>query len=85
MALRKGVAYPESLFKHFKRHIGEEKTFPFVCHDKNRKPKTNTFIIDTNAFLNDPQILDGIAERHKVIVPMSIYEELNYHLGKEET
>ena len=85
MALRKGVAYPESLFKHLTRHIGEEKTFPFVCHDKNRKPKTNTFIIDTNAFLNDPQILDGIAERHKVIVPMSIYEELNYHLGKEET
>ena len=84
-ALRKGIAYPESLFKHFKRHIGEEKKFPFVCHNKQKKPESFTYIIDTNAFINDPQILDGIDSRHHIIVPKVIYEELNYRLGEDAT
>jgi len=84
-ALRKGIAYPESLFKHFKRHIGEEKKFPFVCHNKQKKPESFTYIVDTNAFINDPQILDGIDKRHHIIVPKAIYEELNYRLGEDDT
>lgn len=84
-ALRKGITYPESLCKHFKRHIGTEKKFSFVSCDKRQEIPIYTYIFDTNVFIDDPQILEGIDPKHRVIVPMAIYEELNYRKGEDET
>lgn len=84
-ALRKGIAYPESLFKHFKRNIGTEEKFSFACCNKQREASACTYIFDTNVLIEDPQILVGIDSKHKVIVPKLIYEELNFCKGKEET
>lgn len=84
-ALRKGIAYPESLFKHFKRNIGMEEKFSFACCDKQMEAPACTYIFDTNVLIEDPQILVGIDLKHKVIVPKLIYEELNFCKGKEET
>ena len=84
-ALRKGVTYPESLCKHFKRNIGSEKKVTFVCCNRRQEAPACTYIFDTNVFIDEPQILVGIDPKHKIIVPKVIYEELNFRKGEDET
>lgn len=79
-ALRRGIIHPESLVKHFKRHIGENEKFKYVCEDQENKAtdtQKKTYVIDTNVFIDNPFILDSLIEEGAgIIVPMTVYEEL---------
>ena len=80
-ALSRGVMYPDALFKHFKRHIGETKQQIF-----HTEPQTNpTYIIDTNIFIENPRILEGMENDAEIIIPKTVYEELGRRKNVPET
>ncbi len=71
-ALRRGVIYPDALFKHFKRRIGENSTQTFQFEIP---PKTK-YIIDTNIFIAEPRILENFGNDVEILIPKTVYEEL---------
>jgi molecular chaperone DnaK (HSP70) len=86
-ALRRGVIYPDALFKHFKRHIGENKQLIFHTEPQVRQDATSKrkYIIDTNIFIEAPLILDGMEEDVEVLIPKTVYEELGRRKNVPET
>lgn len=86
VALRKGIMYPDSVFQHFKRHIGEQTKLKFTCEDNAEiKTEPKTYIIDTNVFVDSPFILDVIPPEDKIIIPKTVYEELSYRKDQADT
>ena len=86
-AIRRGIMYPDALFKHFKRHIGEST--PQIFHSEpqvnpNSSVKTK-YIIDTNIFINDPHILEGMTGNVEILIPKTVYEELGRRKSVPET
>lgn len=86
-AIRRGIIYPDALFKHFKRHIGESA--PQIFHSE---PQANTdaaaknkYIIDTNIFIIAPRILEGMEKDVEVLIPKTVYEELGRRKNVSET
>ena len=77
-ALKRGVIYPDALFKHFKRHIGEsmQQTFHYEPQGAMKENQEKKYVIDTNIFIEDPFVLDGMGEDVKIIIPKIVYEEL---------
>ena len=86
-ALRRGVIYPDALFKHFKRHIGENKQQIFHAEPQVNQAATSKrkYIIDTNIFIEAPLILDGMEEDVEVLIPKTVYEELGRRKNVPET
>lgn len=85
-ALRRGMIYPDALFKYFKRNIGKQEKMTFQCADHTEivvDPKT--YVIDTNVFIDAPYVLDAIAEMDKIIIPKTVYEELGYREQEDDT
>lgn len=86
-ALKRGVIYPDALFKHFKRHIGEEKEFSFHCepHGEDLENAGRKYIIDTNIFIEDPAIIERIELPDEIVVPKTVYQELERRRSDSET
>lgn len=86
-ALRRGVMYPDALFKHFKRHIGENKKLSFKAEPQVNQNSTTKrkYVIDTNIFIHDPLILDGIEDDVEILIPKTVYEELGRRKNVPET
>lgn len=85
-ALRRGIMYPDSLFKHFKRRIGENAAVKFhVEPSADVKTDKRKYIIDTNIFIEDPNILDGFDEDVEIFVPKTVYQELERRKSDSKT
>ena len=86
-ALRRGVMYPDALFKHFKRHIGESKQFSFHVEPQGKPstPVKRKYIIDTNIFIEDPRILEGFGNDVEILIPKTVYGELTRLKSSEDT
>ena len=86
-AIRRGVMYPAALFKHFKRHIGENKKYPFKTEPQVNPTSTGKrkYIIDTNVFIEAPLILDGMEDDVEILIPKTVYEELGRRKNVPET
>lgn len=74
-ALKRGIFYPDALFKHFKRHIGETTPQIFRVEPVEKKIKRR-YIIDTNIFLKEPKILYGLTSDTEILIPQKVYDEL---------
>ena len=85
-ARRRGILYPDAICRHFKRHIGESEPQEFNCEPQDSaKSSVYTYIIDTNIFLEDPRIIEGIDAANRIIIPKTVYEELNRRKSVPET
>lgn len=86
VALRRGIVNPDSLFKHFKRHIGKQEKLRFTFADQEKaKVEPKTYVIDTNVFIDAPYIMDGIPKSDTIIIPKTVYEELGYREQEDAT
>ena len=70
-ALKKGVSSPNQLLREFKRDLGTNKkytiTFPEVTSSVDVLKKT--FVIDTNIFIHQPDILERfISDDHVILI-----------------
>ena len=85
-ALRRGILYPDAVCRHFKRHIGESEPQEFNCEPQgSAKKSVRTYVLDTNIFLEDPHIIEGIEEGTTIIIPKTVYEELSRRKSAPET
>ena len=78
MALRKASVNPESMFKEFKRLIGYKKTHKVFFKNQSSSNKIYTYIFDTNAVIDEPNILEAVEPVHNIIIPMTVFEELGF-------
>lgn len=86
-ALKRGVMYPDALFKHFKRHIGKSEPQTFHVEPQG-KPSTQIkrkYIIDTNIFIKDPRILEGFGDDVEILIPKIVFEELKRLQSAKDT
>lgn len=88
-ALRRGVMYPDALFKHFKRHIGESRQISFHVEPQGSGTATiqRKYVIDTNIFIKDPRLLEGITAEGdaEILIPKTVYEELERRKSDPKT
>lgn len=86
-ALSRGVRYPNALFKHFKRHIGESQALTFQVEPQGSKENSvkRKYVIDTNIFIEDPRILEGFGEDVEILIPKTVYEELGRRRNDPKT
>ena len=86
-ALKKGIVHPEFMLKEFKRDLGSNKKYTFDF-DQNKSKGSMAeliYVIDTNIFIEDPDILDSFESSTKVIVPLKVIDELQYRKSQPET
>ena len=88
-ALRRGVMYPDALFKHFKRHIGESQQLSFQVEPQGNSSSQikRKYVIDTNIFIKDPRLLEGIVVEDdvEILIPKTVYEELERRKSDPKT
>ena len=86
-ALKKGVVHPELMLKEFKRDLGSSKKYTFNFSDDKNQESTDGFIyiIDTNIFIEDPDILDSFDSSTLVKIPLKVIDELQYRKSQPET
>lgn len=86
-ALKKGVSSPNQLLREFKRDLGTNKkytiTFPEVTSSVDVRKKT--FVIDTNIFIHQPDILERFISDDHVILPVKVLDELSFRKNQENT
>ena len=75
-ALKKGVVYPESLIREFKRDLGTKIKYNLTFKNEN-EDKEMIFVIDTNVFINSPLILSIFSENDEVKLPNTVISELS--------
>lgn len=87
LALKRGVMYPDALFKHFKRYIGksESRSFHVEPQAKQSTQIKRKYIIDTNIFVEDPRILEGFGADVEVLIPKIVFEELKRLQSAKDT
>lgn len=88
-ALKKGLLYPNSLVKLFKRKLKDQKDKIQVEYNKSLPSSTTskgyTYLIDTNVFIHEPNILDKFQANETLIVSTKVMEELFYRRRQKET
>jgi len=86
-ALKKGVVHPEFMLKEFKRDLGSSKKYTFNFSDQKNQESTNgfTYIIDTNIFIEEPDILDSFDSSTLVKIPLKVIDELQFRKSQPET
>ncbi|MBI5982755.1 Hsp70 family protein [Clostridium perfringens] len=91
-ALKKMRVYPESGIRVFKRMLTKnsengvnKKKIKYLNKDKKSKLIAKKYVIDTNVFINDPEILKKIKNDEQVILAYTVLEELSYRGKREET
>ena len=86
-ALKKGVVHPELMLKEFKRDLGSSKKYTFNFSDDKNQESTDGFIyiIDTNIFIEEPDILGSFDSSTLVKIPLKVIDELQYRKSQPET
>ena len=87
-AVRRGVMYPDALFKHFKRHIGESQQLIFRPEPQGGAATITkrTYVIDTNVFIKDPHIMEGlIGDDVEILIPKIVLQELSRRKSDPKT
>ncbi|QTA90789.1 Hsp70 family protein [Desulfonema magnum] len=82
IALRKGFQYPKSVARLFKRKL-KDKTDKIKIEFKDRVSKT--YIIDTNVFIDEPDILKCFQKYDEIVVSAKVIDELSYRMEQPET
>ncbi len=82
IALRMGFQYPKSVAKLFKRKL-KDKTGKIKIEFRDRVSKT--YIIDTNVFIDEPDILKYFQEHDEIVVSTKVIDELSYRMEQPET
>ncbi len=82
IALRMGFQYPKSVAKLFKRKL-KDKTDKIKNEFRDRVSKT--YIIDTNVFIDEPDILKYFQEHDEIVVSTKVIDELSYRMEQPET
>ena len=91
-ALKKGVLNPGRLVKEFKRDLGDKNKKYIITFDDSSESvssKSNVegkiYVIDTNIFIDEPNILDQFSEKDLIKLPIKVVDELTYREDKEDT
>lgn len=87
-AINKGMQYPNSLLRTFKRHLKTNKKdiqIEFVDKERINELGSNIFVFDTNVFIDDPNVLEGISEKDEIVVSHTVIEEIGYRKSDEDT
>ncbi len=84
-ALKKGVVHPEFLLKEFKRDLGTNKKYNFEFIEENNSNDKAIYVIDTNIFIEEPDILDSFSSSALIKIPLKVIDELKYRKSQAET
>jgi molecular chaperone DnaK len=86
-AANKRTLNPESGVRYFKRKLGDLKDrYYSVKYQKRNLEKEETskknqmYVIDTNVFIEIPELIKQFSKEEVVCVPITVSEELNYHI-----
>ncbi len=91
IAMLKGLEYPQSVAKLFKRKLKDKKDKIQIEFGNQGDDETvsseegKTYIIDTNVFIDEPDILDRFKDGDKIVVSIKVIDELTYRKSQEET
>ncbi|EJF07582.1 molecular chaperone [Thiovulum sp. ES] len=75
-AIAKGAVKPELLLKEFKSDIGSSTKYTFAFNSDEVETKIN-FVIDTNIFIDAPEILKEFGKSDFVRLPNKVVDELH--------
>ena len=88
-ALNKALYYPQSAIRSFKRRLGgNTEKYKVEYYQKGPgkdKVESTIYIIDTNVFIDDPEILARFSQDDKIIVSTKVIDELSYRKNQVET
>lgn len=87
-ALKKGIVHPEYLLKEFKRDLGTGKkyTLNFLADNKNASEDLDIYVIDTNVFIEEPDILDSFDPATTLVkIPLKVIDELQFRKDQADT
>lgn len=85
-ALNRGIAYPNSLARTFKRKIADKNSkyqLEFASGKQTREHVSRTYIFDTNVFLDNPLVLEQVSSDDNIILSTTVIEELAYRKRKD--
>ena len=87
-AIKRCKKNSQSVVKLFKRKIGNSTDrFSIIFNDenKNENTKPKSYVIDTNCFCIEPDILEYFNDNEIVYLPITVTNELQYRSGQQET
>ena len=84
IALKKGSNDPAHLITAFKRDMGSDNKYTLSFENDGNKIY-NHYIIDTNIFIQDPDILDSFSLNDKIHLSFTVQSELSHRKKQEET
>lgn len=82
-AFKKGQIDPAHLVALFKRDLGNDKKYILKFNNENIKKVIYT--IDTNVFMNDPDILSSFDDNEEVYLPVTVVSEISHRATQDET
>lgn len=82
-AFKKGQINPAHLVSLFKRDLGSDKKY--VLKFDTDDTKKIIYTIDTNVFMNDPDILASFSSDEEVYLPVTVLTEISHRATKDET
>jgi len=82
-AFKKGQTNPAHLLSIFKRDLGSDKKY--ILQFDNSNVKKSLYSIDTNVFMNDPDILSSFSIDEEIFLPLTVLSEITYRSTKSET
>jgi len=83
-AIRRGQSNPAHLITAFKRDLGSDKKYT-LSFENEKNEVFNHYIIDTNIFIQDPNILSSFSPNDKIHLSLTVQSELGYRKEQEET
>ncbi len=69
----------------FKRRLRADSEKFVVKQKKEEKTEEKYYIFDTNVFLDQPDILEGMKKNEKVVLPITVEQELEYRKRESNT
>ena len=82
-AFKKGQTNPVHLLSLFKRDLGSDKKYILKFNDDEIIKIIYT--IDTNVFMNDPDILASFNSNDTICLPVTVLSEISYRATQEKT
>ncbi len=87
-AANKRILNPESGIRYFKRKLGDlkDRYYPvryqksITDHHNDARVENLTYVIDTNIFIEHPELLRQFNRNETICIPITVSEELNYHI-----
>ncbi len=85
-ALKKGIGDPVHLLMAFKRDLGSDKKYTLKFDDAESVNRINVhYVIDTNIFIDSPDILTSFSENDMVHLSLTVQSELSFRAEQDET